>query len=427
MYGRLFTENQVTEAQKQLAKAFPAMTAKGKYLFCNRCGTRIDSDWELPNGAFYCRECLLLGCSRSDQSLYHFPAQPFPKIKSLRWQGQLTPFQKEVSDSLKTGVANGQALLIHAVTGAGKTEMIYETVAQVLDSGGQVCLASPRRDVCIELYQRLSRDFACEMVLLHGESEAYRRAPLVIATTHQLLKFKEAFDLLLIDEVDAFPFVDNAVLYHAVENCVKKEGVTVFLTATSTDALDKKVAAGQIKKLHLARRFHANPLVVPQMVWLSKLQISLQKGKLPRKLRRYISKQRQSGYPLLIFFPHIEMGELFTQVLGRYFPEEAIGFVASTTEERSDLVQKFRDKQLSILVSTTILERGVTFPYVDVFVLWSNHKLYTRSSLVQISGRVGRAMERPTGALYFFHDGMTSDMTKAKAEIIQMNRKGGFA
>lgn len=44
----------------------------------------------------------------------------------------------------------------------------------------------------------------------------------MIATTHQLLKFYQAFDLLIVDEVDAFPYVDNPVLYHAVEQAVQK-------------------------------------------------------------------------------------------------------------------------------------------------------------------------------------------------------------
>ena len=101
--------------------------------------------------------------------------------------------------------------------------------------------------------------------------------------------------------------------------------------------------------------------------------------------------------------------------------------MSSKTENRLEIVEKFRRQELSILVTTTILERGVTFPCVDVFVLLSNHRLYTKSTLVQISGRVGRAAERPTGELLFLHDGSTKEMRKAIAEIKAMNKKGGFA
>ena len=78
-------------------------------------------------------------------------------------------------------------------------------------------------------------------------------------------------------------------------------------------------------------------------------------------------------------------------------------------------------------MSTTILERGVTFPCVDVFVVSANHRLYSKSALVQISGRVGRAKERPTGELLFLHDGKTKAMARAIREIKEMNTKGGFS
>lgn len=81
---------------------------------------------------------------------------------------------------------------------------------------------------------------------------------------------------------------------------------------------------------------------------------------------------------------------------------------------------------MSILVTTTILERGVTFSQVDVFVCMANHHLYTSSSLIQIGGRVGRSPERPTGKLYFFHEGLSKSMLQCRKEINAMNKKGGF-
>ena len=299
-------------------------------------------------------------------------------------------------------------------------------IAEVIDRGGAVCLASPRIDVCLELYRRLKLDFACPISLLHGESEPYFRSPLVIATTHQLLKFYRAFDLLIVDEVDAFPYVDNPVLYHAVKQSVKEEETTIFLTATSTDELDKKVQKGELKRLSLPRRFHGNPLIVPQKVWLADFQKYLSKKKLPPKLKKYIERQRKTGFPLLIFASEIKRGQEFAQVLEKIFPAERVGFVASTTENRLEIVEEFRKREITILVTTTILERGVTFPCVDVFVLEANHRLFSRSALVQISGRVGRSMERPTGDLLFFHDGTTRSIEKAIREIKLMNKEAGL-
>ena len=278
----------------------------------------------------------------------------------------------------------------------------------------------------MELYKRLQSDFTCKISLLHGESEPYFRTPLVVATTHQLLKFYQAFDLLIVDEVDAFPYVDNPILYHAVNNCVKESGLKIFLTATSTDELDKKVKQGELKRLSLPRRFHGNPLVIPKPVWLSNFDKHLQKNRLVSKLRRYIEKQRETAYPLLIFASEIEKGERLKEILQRAFPNEKIGFVSSATEDRLQQVQAFRDRELTILISTTILERGVTFPCVDVFVVQANHQLFTKSSLIQIGGRVGRSMDRPTGQLIFFHDGINRSIKKAIKEVKEMNQEASL-
>ncbi|HFI0135881.1 TPA: DEAD/DEAH box helicase [Streptococcus suis] len=422
-YGRLFTKYQLTAEEREKAVSISSVVEKKA---CFRCGTTFEEENKLPNEAYYCRACLLLGRVRSDETLYYFPQQEFPVNSCLKWKGTLTDWQAGISDGLLANVEKRQATLVHAVTGAGKTEMIYHTVASVIDKGGAVCLASPRIDVCIELYKRLQNDFSVPISLLHGESEPYFRTPLVVATTHQLLKFYQAFDLVLIDEVDAFPYADNPMLYRAADNAVKEDGVQVFLTATSTDELDKKVKTGKLKRLSLPRRFHGNPLVVPQKVWFSKFDANLKKQKLVPKLTKVIKDQRKSGYPLLIFVPEISKGQEFAKILEKAFPEETIGFVSSQTENRLEIVEGFRNQEITILISTTILERGVTFPGVDVIVVQANHYLYTSSSLVQIAGRVGRSMDRPTGLLQFFHEGSTRSIEKAIAEIKQMNKEAGY-
>lgn len=424
--GRLFTEQELSVEERELAVKLPSMRKEKGKLVCQRCDSLIQEEWFLPLDVYYCRECLLMKRVRSDQALYHFPQEVFPKQDVLKWQGRLTPFQAKVSEGLLQALESKQPTLVHAVTGAGKTEMIYQVVAKVINNGGAVCLASPRIDVCLELYKRLQTDFACDIALLHGESEPYFRTPLVIATTHQLLKFYQAFDLLIVDEVDAFPYVDNKMLYKAVKNCVKEDGLSIFLTATSTDELDKKVRLGELKRLSLPRRFHGNPLIIPKPVWLSALNSYLEKHRLPPKLKSYIEKQRKTGYPLLMFASEIKKGEKLKEILQEQFPKEEIGFVSSVTEDRLEQVQAFRDRKLTILISTTILERGVTFPCVDVVVIEANHRLFTKSSLIQIGGRVGRSIDRPTGDLIFFHDGLNGSIKKAIKEIKLMNKEAGL-
>lgn len=426
-YGRLITESQMTNDLKEIAQELPTIEKQNGRYQCFRCGSMIDQKlWKLSEEVLYCRACIQLGRIRSDQRLYAIAQQDFEGQEVLNWKGTLTSYQQEVSDGLIQAVKEKRNALVHAVTGAGKTEMMYQVVANAIKNGKAVCIATPRIDVCIELYGRMKGDFSCPISLLHGESEPYFRTPLVIATTHQLLKFYQAFDLLIIDEVDAFPYVDNPMLYKATQNAIKKEGNTLFLTATSTDELDKKVKKKEIIRYSLPRRFHGNSLVVPEIKWVSKIRQKIEKGKIPHDLLQLIKQQRQTTYPLLLFVSEIELGKQLKDILTKYFPKEKLGFVSAKTEDRLRIVEEFRNREVSILVSTTILERGVTFPLVDVFVIESNHRLFTKSTLVQISGRVGRSKERPTGQLLFLADGITRAMKNAVKEIKEMNQEAGF-
>ena len=97
--GRLFTEKELTEQERQQAVRLPAMRKEKGKLFCQRCNSLILEEWYLPIGAYYCRECLLMKRVRSDQALYYFPQEDFPKQDVLKWRGQLTPFQEKVVSS----------------------------------------------------------------------------------------------------------------------------------------------------------------------------------------------------------------------------------------------------------------------------------------------------------------------------------------
>lgn len=421
--GRRFTPYQVPKQLLQYASVQDSMYKEGSKWFCGRCHMPVSNKNKLPNGHYYCRECIIFGRNESHSHLYTFPARPFPNTQALKWMGQLTPFQEKISRQLVSESKKKQKRLVHAVTGAGKTEMIYGLITSYLNEGKWVCIASPRIDVCIELYGRLKNDFTCPITLMHGESEVYHKSPLIVATTHQLLKFYRAFDLMVIDEVDSFPFVGNSILSRAVTSALKEEGEILYLTATSTKELDLKVKRGDIEKLKLPRRFHNQPLIVPKFKLILNLEESLQKKRLPIPLLNMIRRQRKTNYPLLIFHPIIDKGEEFFRLLATKLRNEKIAYVSSQSDHRKQIIEQFRKSEISILITTTILERGVTFPGVDVFVLLSHHKLFNASSLIQISGRVGRSLDRPTGQLFFLHQGISIDMLKAKKEIIRMNRE----
>lgn len=137
-------------------------------------------------------------------------------------------------------------------------------------------------------------------------------------------------------------------------------------------------------------------------------------------------EQRKTGFPLLIFVAEIDFGQDFAKNLQEKFQKERMAFVASTTKSKKTIVEAFRKKQVSILITTSILERGVTFSSIDVFVINSEHPNFTKSALIQMAGRVGRDSKRPTGLVSFFHSGKSLAMCQAQKEIKKMNQLGGF-
>ncbi|WP_369678465.1 helicase-related protein, partial [Bacillus licheniformis] len=75
-----------------------------------------------------------------------------------------------------------------------------------------------------------------------------------------------------------------------------------------------------------------------------------------------------------------------------------------------------------VLVTTTILERGVTVKKAQVGVLGAESAVFTESALVQMAGRAGRHPEHTDGDVCFFHYGRTKSMNAARRHIQNMNK-----
>lgn len=391
---------------------------------CQRCGSRL---WaRLPDGHLYCRACIGLGRLVSgDYLVRNLQAIKFtPPATILTWRGNLTTKQKKLSDQLKQNFKDRQDTLVHAVTGAGKTEMLFAAIAECLRQGKRACLATPRIDVVNELYPRFQQAFAHVKVGRYDSQDFCPPAldQLTICTTHQLLKFYHAFDLLVIDEVDSFPYVGNAILSFATDNAVKEKGCRFYLTATPPAKLLRAAKQGHCQYLRLNRRYHGGPLPLPQEKFFWRPLIS-RKG-LNRCLLQEIVKAARQKHPLLIFVPRIAEISLFLKELHKIKQLRSLKMagVYAADPNRLQKVVAFRHGQIQLLVTTTILERGVTFKHVWVIVVAAEDQVYTTASLVQIAGRVGRAADDPTGLVLFCYHRYTQQLREARKQIRKMNQ-----
>lgn len=127
----------------------------------------------------------------------------------------------------------------------------------------------------------------------------------------------------------------------------------------------------------------------------------------------------------LLFVPRISDLPRIKSILSKFVPKEIkFATVFSSDPDRLAKVQAMRDQRYFFLVTTTILERGVTFPGIDVAVLGADEPVFSSSALVQIAGRVGRSAQRPTGLVDFWINEYSNSVKQAQLEIKTMNMKG---
>ncbi|MCR8844794.1 helicase-related protein [Paenibacillus sp. SC116] len=326
--------------------------------------------------------------------------------------------------------AKGEFLL-WAVTGAGKTEMMYPLVAHALYRGGRVCIATPRRDVVLELKPRIAKAFAnMRVVTLYGGSEErWDPGDVTLATTHQLMRFREAFDLVVVDELDAFPFHNNPMLERAARQACAPGGAFVYLSATPPKAMQRTVRRGRLAQAIVPVRYHREPLPVPQRLAMPAVARQIAGGRLHGQLMKVIHQSLARGAQLFIFAARIRHIEGIVRLLRAAMPEYVVEGTSAADAMRSEKVQQFRSKEIDLLVTTTILERGVTVPKSDVIILDADDKLFDESSLVQMAGRAGRSKEDPHGLVYFAAPQWTKSQRGAMVQIKRMNRlaeRGGY-
>ncbi|WP_085721928.1 DEAD/DEAH box helicase [Limosilactobacillus reuteri] len=427
-YGRRVLASR-HEVKQSGIQELPTIRIDAGNIRCYRCNhVTAKSLGALPQGEFYCPHCINLGRVSTLNKFYHVPEPNQFTVTEpvLTWKGKLSPLQQQASEKISRGMADHVQQLLWAVTGAGKTEMMFAGIAAAIERGERIGIASPRVDVCLELFPRLKAAFAnCDIALLHGRQELpYHYAQLTICTTHQLLRFYHAFDNLIIDEVDAFPYAANASLLYATKQAIKENGGCLYLTATPGDALLREIKSKRLVVNYLPLRYHGHLLPQIKVRLAFGWRRRLERQQLPPQVIQQLQETLKEGHHFLLFVPHIADLALVEAALRHSFTTFRFATVHASDLERLEKVQKMRDGDYDFLVTTSILERGVTFPEIDGYVLGADDPVFSSSALVQIAGRAGRSQSRPTGRVIFWINCNCRQVNQAVSQVKYLNRKG---
>ncbi len=437
-----FPENIIQDhLQHGFVKKAPGITGKNGTFLCQRCHNRKQRLFATFPCAccgvesHYCRNCIKMGRVSTCTSLYSWSgpavdwASVLPPLKEgetqshLVWDGTLSKGQKEASLAVIEAVRSHSEFLCWAVCGAGKTEVLFAGIDEALKRKQRVCVATPRTDVVLELAPRFQKVFPrIQVAALYGGSEdRHLFAPLTISTTHQLYRFAQAFDVVIVDEVDAFPFSYDQSLQAAVQKAAKPQSARIFLTATPSEKWQRECKYGKRNHIKIPARYHRHPLPIPMFKWCGNWPKSFAKGKIPSIVKKWVQTRLDQNKQALVFLPDIHLMEKALPLFQQLDPR--IDSVHAEDPDRKQKVEKMRNRETPLLLTTTILERGVTFPNIDVAVLGAEDDIFTEAALVQISGRVGRSADFPKGNITFFHYGRTKAMIRALTHIDQMNQE----
>ena len=120
-----------------------------------------------------------------------------------------------------------------------------------------------------------------------------------------------------------------------------------------------------------------------------------------RQIASLIRREVDAGRQAYIVYPLIEESETLSAKAAtiekekwqnEIFPEYKIGLLHGKlkNDEKDDVMEKFKNKEYDILVSTTVVEVGVDVPNATVIVI-ENAERFGLSQLHQLRGRVGRS------------------------------------
>ena len=371
---------------------------------CEKCGCNDEKYFGKRNDKYYCRKCIVFKGEKVKEKEIQID-----KVK-LHLNYPLTKEQDNISSKVYDSITKGKNVLIYAVCGAGKTEIVYKTIEKMLKENKRVGFAIPRKDVVIELEDRIKSAFPLnKIVSVYGGNTKELEGDIILLTTHQLYRYKKYFDLLIIDETDAFPFSKNDVLLRHFDLSLK--GNYIMMSATPLKWMIDKINKENGVILSLLKRFHGHKIVEPKI----KIVPFIQEVQIIKLLLNYQKEKKQC----LIYVPTKYDAERLFKIFRCIF--KSIDYVHSNRKKRNDIINLFKKNKLNFLITTSILERGITIKNVQVIVYNASHKIYDSATLIQIAGRVGRKQDFPDGDVYFIAKKPTIFIKEAVDKIREAN------
>ena len=353
-------------------------------------------------------------------------------LKSLSFS--LTKAQKRVITEIYKDLSNGRIVnrLIQGDVGSGKTIVSMILLLYMVENSYQGVLMAPTEILAVQHYLSVKEKFeklGVRVELLTGSFKGKTKEKLlndikegnvdIVIGTHALIEenvYFKKLGLIIIDEQHRFGVVQRKLL--------RDKGVLANLVVMSATPIPRSLALSIYGDLDVSVIDELPPGRKPiKTKWISNDEDS-------DIMYDFIGKKLSQGRQAYFIAPLIEESEKLSaksteelyEEVNKKLPMYRIGVLHGRMKnsEKDEVMKRFKNKELDILVSTTVIEVGVDVPNATIMVI-NNSERFGLSALHQLRGRVGRGEYQS----YCFLVSKTENATsKARLQIMEETQDG---
>jgi ATP-dependent DNA helicase RecG len=348
----------------------------------------------------------------------------------------LTKSQQSVMTEINKDLLSEKRMfrIVQGDVGSGKTIVSLLAISNIIESGYQCALMAPTEILAkqhYELAKKIYKDLNFKIDFLTGKIEIKNRKEILknlesgktnlLIGTHALFQKKINFKklgLAIIDEQHKFGVKQRAEL-------AKKGGDNCDVLLMSATPIPRTMMMSLYGDMDISK-ITEKPAKRKNIITLSKPEKKI------NQLWPFIKKQLNSQNQIFWVCPLIEDSSFLDyssakkkfDLINKRYPNN-VGLIHGALDKnnKEDVLKKFLNKKISILVSTTVIEVGIDFPNATLIVIENANK-FGLAQLHQLRGRVGRGEKQGT-CILLFKDGLSKNAIK-RIKILKESDDGFF-
>lgn len=336
--------------------------------------------------------------------------------------------------------------MIQGDVGSGKTAVAFITAGAATAEGHQVALMAPTEILAEQHFKNATQLFGgrLKVALLTGKTSATERGkllprlaagePLLLIGTHAILEDPVIFKNLtytLIDEQHRFGVEQRRTLRQKGAHTDPASGQrtlphNLILTATPIPRTLALTAYGDLAVTSIQE--------LPPGRTPVKTKIVKEKAEIAQAYQQ-IRDELAQGHQAYFIYPLVNESEAegFTQLKSavmeaehlqtEVFPDYKVGLLHGQmkSDEKAKVMAQFKNKEVHILVSTTVVEVGVDVPNASIMVI-QHAERFGLSQLHQLRGRVGRGATQSYCFLFTHVRG--GEITTMRLDVLEKTNDG---